>query len=274
MTDIFSRFQFDSLSYYAKEELRVLLAPCAKTKVFFAEPCDFDLKSAPPVTAAVLGKFTKSIEKHGFLTPVVISPHDSTVKDGVKRCRAAAYLGLQSVPCIYSNEKGAIADEIITGFIKNRTLHYFDSARLISALIDDFLYTQDALAAVLGVSQSFIANKQRLLRFTEAERQLIIDYALPERTARSLLRISDITLRCETVDFIHSNKLTVSASEQYIDRLVEKKPPGKYNSEATFAVRSIERLISSFPAGGDILFSKHEDERFIKLNIVIPKGFT
>ena len=49
--------------------------------------------------------------------------------------------------------------------------------------------TQEDAAAKLGKAQSTIANKLRLLRLTETERDNILQYNLTERHARALLRL-------------------------------------------------------------------------------------
>ena len=70
-------------------------------------------------------------------------------------------------------------------------LSFFDEARVYARLTGDLALTQKELAERLGCSQSRVANKLRLLRFTEDERRAILDGGLTERHARTLLRLGE-----------------------------------------------------------------------------------
>ena len=73
---------------------------------------------------------------------------------------------------------------------KTKTRTFFDEAQELSELIDKFGYTQEEAAEKIGRAQSTVANKLRLLRLSEKEKEIIIKYNLTERHARSLLKLS------------------------------------------------------------------------------------
>ena len=102
-------------------------------------------------------------------------------------------------------------------------MNMFDEARSVKGMIEMCALTQGELAKKLGVSQSYVANKLRLLKFSDGVQKLIIDSGLSERHARSLLRLSDEGAICETVEKIRERKLTVAESEAMVDMLVESK---------------------------------------------------
>lgn len=65
----------------------------------------------------------------------------------------------------------------------------FDEARTIHGMIAMQGETQAETAKRLGVSQSYVANKLRLLNFTPEEQEEICEGELTERHARALLRL-------------------------------------------------------------------------------------
>ena len=102
-------------------------------------------------------------------------------------------------------------------------MNMFDEARALRGMISMCKMTQGEIAKKMGVSQSYVANKLRLLRFSDEVQRLILDSGLSERHARSLLRLSDEGAICETVEKIRERKLTVAESEAMVDMLVESK---------------------------------------------------
>ena len=96
----------------------------------------------------------------------------------------------------------------------------FDEARAIADLTGKHALTQEEIARLLSVSQSFVANKVRLLRFLPEERALILEAGLTERHARSLLRLSG-TPRREALAAVIRRRLTVAETEELVDALRE-----------------------------------------------------
>lgn len=102
-------------------------------------------------------------------------------------------------------------------------MSYFDEARAISSIINMRKLTQGEIAKSMGVSQSYIANKLRLLKFSPAIENIIIERGLSERHARSLLRLKSDKDVCIAVDKISAMHLNVSESEVLIDTMLPKK---------------------------------------------------
>lgn len=80
--------------------------------------------------------------------------------------------------------------------------------------------TQETCARRLNVSQSYVANKLRLLRLTEDEQSLILSNNLTERHARALLRLSDPAERTRVLKTIIERALNVASTEEYIESLL------------------------------------------------------
>ena len=99
------------------------------------------------------------------------------------------------------------------------------------------MLTQEEVARRVSLSQSAVANKLRLLKLTRRERETILGSGLTERHARALLKITDPGLRTDVLTQITLRKLNVSATERYIDSVLDeiaryRRAPG----EATHAI--------------------------------------
>lgn len=101
-------------------------------------------------------------------------------------------------------------------------MNMFDEARSILGMLNLKDMTQRELADFLGVSQSYVANKLRLLRFPDGIQKKIIKSGVSERHARALLRLPE-DLWESALENIRVGDMTVQESEIMIDCLLEEK---------------------------------------------------
>lgn len=198
------------------------------------------------VSRRELEKFQKSIRENGFFDPVTVT-RDMVLRDGKKRLCAAYCLDISHVPCVLDSSEYVSSEKKIIAEILKGTRDIFTDAAAVFSLIDKHLMTQDAVAELLGVSQSCVANKLRLLRLTPAEREVVIENGMSERHARTFLRIKDSYVRLEVLRYAAENKLTVSATENYVDSVLEKCPPPPSDNEGAVrhACRAIDKAVSA-----------------------------
>ena len=146
------------------------------------------------------------------------------IVSGERRLRAAKLCGLESVPCIIidvDDEKSAVLALIEN--IQRRDLSYFEEAVAIEKLISYYGLTQEEAASRLGKAQSTIANKLRLLKFTDAERNLLIKGNISERQARALIRLDDPKMRVRALGQIIMDRLNIEQSEKLIETMLSDK---------------------------------------------------
>jgi len=142
---------------------------------------------------------------------------------GERRLRAAAAIGMECVPCIVLEADNRRAAELaLIENLQRESLNMFEQAAAIAALIDMHAMTQEEIARSLAVSQPTVANKLRILRLTASERDLILTHHLTERHARAFLRIRDLGLRREAVEYTASHGLNVAQTEDYIDGVLAR----------------------------------------------------
>lgn len=124
-------------------------------------------------------------------------------------------------------------------------MNMFEEARALRGMLDMCSLTQSEIAKKIGVSQSYVANKLRLLSFTKKEEEQILNSALSERHARLLLKIKDDgELFEKAITKIKKMNLSVSASEALIDNMrldnLARTLPDFSDKEQ---IRRVERLI-------------------------------
>ena len=85
--------------------------------------------------------------------------------------------------------------------------------------------TQLELAKKLSVSQSYVANKLRLLTLSEQMQRDIVAAGISERHARALLRLSDEQTRRVALTKICTDSLSVAETEALVDFLHDGNAP-------------------------------------------------
>jgi ParB family chromosome partitioning protein len=173
-------------------------------------------------SAEELTSLAKSITANGIIQPLTVRRCDEDIEliSGERRLRAAKLAGLKTVPCIIIKaDRGRSAVLALLENIQRCDLNCFEEAIAISALIDGGEVTREEVSIKLGMAQSTIANKLRLLKLSREDQQLIIEHGLTERHARALLKLADDGLRKEVLAKTIEGGWTVDALEKYIARL-------------------------------------------------------
>ncbi len=238
-------------------------------------------------TEEALVTLADSIKQYGILQPLTVRPIPNPDTEGAiyelvageRRLRASKLLGLPTVPCIILQIDGKKSAELaIIENIQRQDLNIFEEASAIAALIDLYALTQDEIAKRLSTSQSYVANKLRILRLSAFEREKILRHNLTERHARALLRIDSPEGRAAVLREIISRGLNVAATEEYIERFLQAKEPKKKRQtkiilkDIRIFYNTIDKAISTVrSAGVNIISSKAETPDAIELTIRIPK---
>ena len=172
---------------------------------------------------ASLSSLADSIRAHGILQPLIVRRDGEAYQlvAGERRFRAAIIAGLRSVPCIVKDATPEDSAQIaIIENIQREDLNVFEEAEAIRSLVEKCGLTQEKVAKRLSCSQSYVANKLRLLRLTDDERKTILDASLTERHARAILRIADGAARRAATAEIIRKKMNVAATEEYVETIL------------------------------------------------------
>ena len=195
-----------------------------------------------------LASLSDSIRRHGVLEPLLVREIDGGYEliAGERRLRASVAAGLSTVPCIIRNDDaGSSAELAIIENLQREDLNIFEEAEAIRSLISTCSMTQEVAAARLSCSQSYVANKLRLLKLPEEQRFAILAAGLTERHARTLLRIADDVERADALEVIIRRHLNVAAAEELVEKLIRDKARKKVAEQAEKFGRDVKRKMLS-----------------------------
>lgn len=170
---------------------------------------------------------SQSIKENGIIQPICVRRTGAVYEiiSGERRTRAARLAGLNEVPCIVmsvDDEQSAVLALIEN--IQRKDLSYFEEALAIEKLISFYGLTQENAAARLGKAQSTIANKLRLLKFSDTERRMLIMGNLNERQARALVRIEDVEARLDAIEKVVTRSLDLTQTEELVESVLHGSP--------------------------------------------------
>lgn len=146
-----------------------------------------------------LDELAGSIKQHGMIQPVVVRPipgqdNGYELIAGERRWRAAQKAGVHEIPVVIQDVTDREALEIaIIENVQRQDLNPLEEAMGYEQLINDFSYTQNDLASVIGKSRSHVANTLRLLKLPEPVKQYVNDGVLTAGHARALIAAPDPT---------------------------------------------------------------------------------
>ena len=185
-----------------------------------------------------------SIKRHGIIQPLIVRETKSGYEliAGERRLRAGMMAGLTAVPCIlWDADSDRSAELAIIENLQREDLNMFEEAQAIKSLIETCKMTQETAAQRLSCSQSYIANKLRLLRLPQEQRSAILESCLTERHARALLRIADEKTRAQALDTIIKRSMNVAAAEEYVEDLLCAKSRAEAEAAAKEKTEKFDR---------------------------------
>lgn len=223
------------------------------------------------ISASSVKAFAKSLSERGFLKPLFIDA-EKKILDGRKRFAAASFVGYARIPCIFSPNPLVFEDDLLFNKIRAECDDFFKCAEMLRELTEIYLYSQEETAHTIGRSQSYVANKLRLLCFTPEERNEALNGCLTERHCRSLLRIKNHEARLKAIRTIAAASLRVTAADEYVSSLLSERTSLQ---SAEFS-SSLERLARSFSDRFETEISVNTSDNGTEIYTlsVSPKRFT
>ncbi len=178
-----------------------------------------------------------SIREHGLLSPIQVRKVDRDLYElvaGERRLRASKIAELTTIPAILVSitDKDSAVLAIMEN-IQRENLSYFEEARSYAQLMEYYGMTQEKIAKQLGKSQSFIANKIRLLKLDPEVADRVSQAGLTERHARALLRLPDKELQLEVLDKIKGKDFTVKKTEELVEKIRKEVLTNNYAEKIT-----------------------------------------
>ncbi len=250
----------------------------------FAVRKDFDLNE--------LGLLRDSIAASGVLQPILVRPVKKgtyQLISGSRRLQAALMAGLRRVPCVVHNVNDDTA--LLYSLAENLQacrLSFFDEAEAIDYLLSKRGWSYSQISAFLGVSQTELDTKLRVLRLDERLKKRITEAKLTEAHALALLNLPKEG-RGMALQKIIDEDLSVAQAESYIFSILsppiikqeeEQQPTEKAVRKFSIAdpkmfSNSLTKLVDTLRAGGvTVNFRKTENDTHTEYKIRIKKVTT
>ncbi|MBQ6042847.1 MAG: ParB/RepB/Spo0J family partition protein [Clostridia bacterium] len=203
-----------------------------------------------------LCELANSIKRFGMIQPIAVKRREKVPKveinsqvvsgpqyeiiAGERRWRAARMIGMNAVPCVVS--ECSAQNSAYLAFCENvfrEDLSFFDIAAALQDMLASSGKTQAELAQTLGMSQSAVANKLRLLRFTLEEREFVLKNKLTEKHARALVRIDDIAKRGEMMRRAALSGWSAQETDKRVSALFVRQSPADSGEKRGFRGKRI-----------------------------------
>ncbi|WP_283582248.1 ParB/RepB/Spo0J family partition protein [Ligilactobacillus hohenheimensis] len=214
-----------------------------------------------------------TIKEHGLLQPIIVretDPEKYEIIAGERRFRAVKQLEWDHIPAIVKqmNDNEAASMAVIEN-LQREELSPIEEARAYHRLLELNKLTQSDLATALGKSQSFIANKLRLLRLSPLVQRAVMQRQLTERHGRCLVGLPEKD-QVKLMNRIMHEHLSVEQTEQLVQQAREGQQPLKnvhlknpahetpeYHYQKT--MKDIQRVIQRAGKDGMAIHSWEED---------------
>lgn len=248
-----------------------------------------------PVTAIIPNRFqprqvfdpagitelAETIAAHGLLQPIVLreyEPKKYEIIAGERRFRAITTLHWKDIPAIIQEmDDNETASMALIENLQRQDLTAIEEASAYHELMQLNQLTQAALAQELGKSQSFVANKLRLLKLVKPVQQALLKRDISERHGRALLNLP-VDQQATVLETVVAKQLTVKETEQLITKTKTPVKPKKrrrrgLSGDTRIAVNTIKKSIQMVnDAGLPVKTHEEETETGYRITIDIPKN--
>lgn len=175
-----------------------------------------------------IAELAQTISEHGLLQPMIVRAIDNDQYEiiaGERRFRAMTLLEWETVPAIVETmDDDEVASLALIENLQRSELTAVEEAQAYRRLMDLNHLTQRTLAKGMGKSQSFIANKLRLLQLSESVQTAVLNRQISERHGRALLNLKAPDQEAVLADIL-ANGWTVRETEDAVaERLGQVLP--------------------------------------------------
>lgn len=175
-----------------------------------------------------LKSLSASIKSQGVLQPLLVravAGGKYEIIAGERRWRASQLAGLTEVPVVVRQLDDSKALEVaIVENVQRADLNPIDEASGYLRLVNEFNYTHEEMARVIGKSRSHITNLMRLLALPERIKEDVSKNLLTMGHARALLGISDNEdLQGKLAAKVIKHELSVRDTEKLVRNYIDPK---------------------------------------------------
>ncbi|KGG54460.1 nucleoid occlusion protein [Lactobacillus sp. wkB10] len=189
-----------------------------------------------------------TLDKDGLLQPIIVREKgdEYEIVAGERRLRAAKHLAWEKIPAIVNNmDDSQAASLALIENLQREDLNPIDEAQAYNNLMKLNNLTQTTLAQNIGKSQSYVANKLRLLKLTPKVQSYLASGEISPRHGRCLVGLSEKD-QGRVLDEILAHNLNVSETEKIVKNVEQyfagKNAKDKEKEQAERTRRAANRI--------------------------------
>jgi len=233
-----------------------------------------------------LQELADSIAENGIIQPIIVRKADKDKYEliaGQRRLTAAHIAGFTKVPAIVRTAKDQemLALALVEN-IQRENLNAVDEAMAYQMFVDEFKYTHEKIADIVGKSRVAITNALRILKLPEPVIEMIKNDILSAGHARAILQV-DPSLQIDFANYIVKNEISVHAAEaisKKFENIRKEKKPAKRDIHLVALEQDLEKRfgtrvkIKGYKKGKFEIYYHSEDEFEKILNMILHKNET
>ncbi len=234
-----------------------------------------------------LNELAHSIKQYGLLQPITVrklSHNYYEIIAGERRWRAVCKAGFTHIKAVV--QPAVDEDSALIALIENlqrEDLHFFEEAEGYQSLMKEHGLTQEELARRLGMNQSTVANKMRILKLPASVKELVTAYRLSERHARALLRLHNEEAQLKVLRDIKQKNLSVKLTEDLVEKMLARiygeEPPDLSRQNVVCIMRdyriyinTIKKALSRIKKSGvKVSYQASESKDKVSISIELAK---
>ncbi|MCD5463634.1 nucleoid occlusion protein [Lactobacillus delbrueckii] len=196
-------------------------------------------------------QLAQTLQEEGLLQPIIVRQDQGgyEIIAGERRFRAAKSLGWEKIPAIVNNlDDQQTASLALIENLQRENLNPIDEAQAYEQLMQLNDLTQTQLAQDIGKSQSYVANKLRLLKLAEPVQEYLAKGGLSARHGRAILGLSEED-QVKLAEEIVEKGLSVKETEERAAKLANPKPAVKkkavvrYGRDMQLQINTIKQAV-------------------------------
>ena len=219
-----------------------------------------------------LQELALSISEHGVLQPILVRPMiygGYQIVAGERRYRASRMAGLTEIPAIVRELTDSETMQIaLIENLQRSDLTTLEEAMGYQTLMDEYDFSQEDVARIVGKSRSAVANTLRLLSLPEEVKDLLEQGKLSAGHARALLIVEDDKIAVDTARKIVSDGLSVRETEKLVKKTESAAPQKKKTSSVKKVTAYTEvELALTTALGTKVTVTENKNKKGGTLNI-------
>lgn len=173
-----------------------------------------------------INELADSIRQYGILQPICVrclNKYSYEIVFGERRFKAAKLADMFYVPCIIADigDKDSAVISLAEN-IQKQSLNFFDEAKTIFNLIEDFGCSISEVSKIIGKNERYIINKIKLLRIKYYFRRIIIDNNISEEHTLEIIRIFDDDVIYAVLGCIIKFDLNIKKTKKLIENILKR----------------------------------------------------